>query len=630
VKFGFTNGYATADALFPADNTGVASGQIVPPSNAALTVVGDWNNLLANVQAPQDSPARAAAINQTWNIDHDSTGAALAGVTLTPSGFNDGWYGGGTSCAAGRLLYDFWKINSGGSNPQLDGAGHTYGTLTFNNLPWSKYDVIVYVNDNNGNYWANMQANDVVAQGGDNVDDTSFGFNGASGDPCGLATPLHTFGSYNGGNSANSCNYVRMANVNATGGSITITAVSFGGGDLGLSGVELVPDTDLNLVQDVLPNYVEAISGGTLALSSAFSETPPVTLQWLKISGGVTNPVTSGITVATNNGIVTSTLNFSSLKVSDTASYQVKAINAGDNSDYTFTSLAPVVVTDPPAPVNNITQLEEAQVGGIYPPDWSISTNTDLIYGFPVADGSPGTALASLGNFGADGAIGDPTVLADGMLSSSALYMVSCGPASSGEGSNIVYTLQTNSSPMGFDLTNITVYGGWRDGGRRDQEYQVLYATVAAPTNFIPLATTLYLPNDPTGEAIATRTRMIPANGVLAHNVCAVMINWDVPQLLNGYAFYSEIEINGTNSVSAYPVAPTVQPIAVSGGKLIVTGTGGYPPNEPYEWLSATNLTPPINWVTNVAGTLDGSGSFSNSIPINPAEPARYFRLRLP
>ncbi|HWD93321.1 MAG TPA: immunoglobulin domain-containing protein [Verrucomicrobiae bacterium] len=631
VKFGFTNGYATADALFPADNTGVPTGQIVPPANVALTEVGNWNNLLANVQAPQDSAARAAAINQVWTVDHDSTGAALSGVTLSPSGFNDGWFSGGTECAAGRLLYDCWKINGGGSSPQLDGAGHPYGTLVFNNLPWTKYDVVVYVNDNNGNYWGNMQANDVIAQGSGNVDNTSFGFNGASADPCGLATPLHTFGAYNGGNSANSCNYIKMANVNATGGSITISVVSFGGGDMGISGVELVPDTDLNLVQDVVPNYVEAVSGGTLALSSGFSETPPVELQWLKISGGVTNQVTSGITVVTNNGVVTSTLTINSLQVSDTASYQVKAVNAGNSSDYTYTSEAPVIVTDPPAPVNNIAQYKEAQVGvNYYPPDWSISTNTDLIYGFPISDGSPGTALASPGNYGADGAIGDPTVLADGMLSSQALYVVSCGPASSGNGSNIVYTLQTNSAPLGFDLTNITVYGGWLDSGRRDQEYQVLYATVADPTNFIPLSTVLYLPDDPTGEAIASRTKLVPANGVLAHNVCAVMINWDVQQLLNNYSFYSEIEINGTNSTSAFPVAPIIQPISVSGGNLVLTGSGGYPPNSPYEWLSTTNLTPPVNWVTNLSSTLDSNGAFSDSIPINSSEPARFFRLRVP
>jgi hypothetical protein len=631
VKFGFANGYATSDAPFPADNTGVATGQIVPPSNVPLTVVGNWNNLMANVLPPQDSPARAAAINQTWAISNDTTGAALPGVTLTPGGFNDGWFSGGAECPAGRLLFDCWKINSGGSNPQFDAGGHLYGTLTFNNLPWTKYDVIVYVNDNNGNYWGNMQANNVVAQGGDTVDDTSFGFNGASADPCSLGTPIHTFGSYNGGNSANSCNYVKLANVATSGGALTINIVSFGGGDMGVSGVELVPDADINLVQDVTPNYVEAVSGEPLVLSTSFSNTPPVNFQWLKISGGVTNSVSAGVSGTTNSGLVTSTLTFNSLQSNDSAVYQVKAFNAGNASDYTYTSEAQIIVSNPPPPVNNVILYADAQVGvNYYPPVWTVNTNTDLIYGFTIGAGSPGTMLPSGGNFGADGAIGDPTVLSDGFVTNSAFYMVSCGPVTSGEGSNIVFFLQTNSAPLGFEITNITVYGGWRDGGRRDQEYQVLFSTLASPTDFIPLYTTEYLPSDPTGEAIATRTKLVPANGVLGHNVCAVMINWDVPQLLNGYAFYSEIEINGTNSTAIQPVAPVIGSAISSGGNLIVTGSGGYPPNGPYEWLSATNLAPPVNWVTNFSGTLDSSGAFSNSFPINPADHARFFRLRMP
>ena len=75
--------------------------------------------------------------------------------------------------------------------------------------------------------------------------------------------------------------------------------------------------------------------------------------------------------------------------------------------------------------------------------------------------------------------------------------------------------------------------------------------------------------------------------------------------------------------------APTFGAPKVSGGSLILTGTNGTPASG-YTWLVATNLSAPINWTTNSTGTLDGTGAFSNAIPINPAQPASFFRLRMP
>jgi hypothetical protein len=627
VKFAFAPGYATSDHLLPADNTGVPTAQIVPPANVPLTVVGNWNNLFADV--PAAGGDRFVAINQTWNISHDSTGTPLSGVTLTPFGFNDGWFSGGTGCAAGRLLYNFWKFNSSADNAQFNGAGRLYATLTFNNLPLGKYDVIVYVNNNNGNYWGNMRANNVVAQGGTDVNSSDNGFNGASADPCPLATPLHTFGSYNGGNPANSVNYVRMANVATAGGAIEIEMVSFGGGNMGISGVQLVPVATLNLVQDITPVYVESVTGQPLALSVGFLNDPPVTFEWSKISGGLTNSVTTGITTTTNNDVVTSSLAFASLQLSDAGSYLVKVSNAGNPAEFTFTSAALVLVSNLPPAVGNVILHQEAQVGGnYYPPTWAIDPASDLIYGFFLADGSPGTALPGLGNFGLDQASGDPSILTDGVIGVGRSISVSGGPNDAGN--SIIYGLQTNNAALGFEITNITVYAGWVDGGRRDQAYEVLYSTVQEPENFISLFTTHYLPDDPTGQAIASRTKLIPLNGVLARNVHSVKFNWEVEQFLNGYAFYQEIEINGTNSTSVYtPVAPGISSVTAVGPNLMITGSGGTP-NASFTWVATTNLTPPIIWTPVAPGVLDGAGELSSSLPINPAEPEKYYRLRMP
>jgi hypothetical protein len=45
-----------------------------------------------------------------------------------------------------------------------------------------------------------------------------------------------------------------------------------------------------------------------------------------------------------------------------------------------------------------------------------------------------------------------------------------------------------------------------------------------------------------------------------------------------------------------------------------------------YTLLTTTNLTTPLaSWSTNLTGTLDGTGSFSNAIPVNLSQPAQFF-----
>jgi hypothetical protein len=74
--------------------------------------------------------------------------------------------------------------------------------------------------------------------------------------------------------------------------------------------------------------------------------------------------------------------------------------------------------------------------------------------------------------------------------------------------------------------------------------------------------------------------------------------------------------------------APTLNALTVSGGNLILTGSGGAA-GSAYTLLTTTNLAAPILWTTNSAGTLDGSGAFSNSVPIGAA-PARFYRVLVP
>ena len=77
-------------------------------------------------------------------------------------------------------------------------------------------------------------------------------------------------------------------------------------------------------------------------------------------------------------------------------------------------------------------------------------------------------------------------------------------------------------------------------------------------------------------------------------------------------------------------VPPTVNPPVSSNGNLILSGTGGTPGGA-YTWLTTTNLTNPIAaWTVGVSGVYGITGAFSNAIPINVTESARFYRFRTP
>jgi len=86
---------------------------------------------------------------------------------------------------------------------------------------------------------------------------------------------------------------------------------------------------------------------------------------------------------------------------------------------------------------------------------------------------------------------------------------------------------------------------------------------------------------------------------------------------------------NGSLTIVA-AAAPTFNSSTLSGGNLVLTGTGGTPSGT-YSLLTATNLTTPIaSWTTNTTGTFDTGGAFSNAIPVNATTPAQFFRMKTP
>jgi autotransporter-associated beta strand protein len=85
-----------------------------------------------------------------------------------------------------------------------------------------------------------------------------------------------------------------------------------------------------------------------------------------------------------------------------------------------------------------------------------------------------------------------------------------------------------------------------------------------------------------------------------------------------------------TGELTITVAPPTIKPPTISGGNLILSGTGGVPGGT-YSWLTSTNVAAPLaTWTTNLSDVFDGTGAFSNAIPVNASEPQRYFRLQTP
>lgn len=397
------------------------------------------------------------------------------------------------------------------------------------------------------------------------------------------------------------------------------------------------------LSQDILPTYAETVVGDQVVFTADFTNAPPANLQWLYISnyvsGGNTFFVTNPISGATSP-----TLTLNNVQTNNSGYYELEAVNATNGAAApAYSSQAQLVVGNTPAPVNGIIVDYAGQsgwgsasaigVGTNFTPTFTINTNNDFILGSqdtfvsgPVP-GAPGTAN-SAGDFSAGGAGNlnlDPAILSDGTFG----YMshwpgvgtspteVGCGVG--GPGEYVIYAL-TNyanpNSPYGFEVTNITVFGGWGDSGRNEQKYQVLYSTIAAPTNFNNLITVDYNPNDPNNGQSGTRTTLIPVNGVLAQNVAAIEINWSLqggpPK--NDWEGYSEIVVSGTNATGLPPVlTQDITPLAaedVVGSSLTLTAT--FSGATSYQWLENGTNIPGATSSTLTINHLQSSNTATN------------------
>jgi len=308
----------------------------------------------------------------------------------------------------------------------------------------------------------------------------------------------------------------------------------------GIQALNLPPSPPSQLpsvVVNTQPATANAFIGEPVTYSATFGSDLPLTYQWQVITGGVTNALP---------GATNSTLTLTNLQLTNTAAYFLQASNAlgvGVSAASTLT------VGNLPAAVNNMITAIAAETGrgvGVFTPGWAVVTNNSLIAGkspsSAVGDFSleaPGRNVNSL-TAGGQGAL---AVIVGTLGTTTSTNYVTCGNGN-GAGSAISYALA--GSTYGYDLTNITVYGGWADNGRDQQAYTVYYSTVMAPGVFVPLASVNYNPTVANNLQSAIRVRLQSATGALATNVAVVKFDFTSPASEFGYCGYSQITIGGS------------------------------------------------------------------------------------
>ncbi|HXI72395.1 MAG TPA: hypothetical protein VNN22_18735, partial [Verrucomicrobiae bacterium] len=81
-------------------------------------------------------------------------------------------------------------------------------------------------------------------------------------------------------------------------------------------------------------------------------------------------------------------------------------------------------------------------------------------------------------------------------------------------------------------------------------------------------------------------------------------------------------------STIATPPAPVTIHVRFSGGNLSLSGTGGSA-GATYYVVGSTNLAVPLAlWPILSTNVFDGSGNFSNSVPVDVTRQAQFFGIK--
>ena len=252
----------------------------------------------------------------------------------------------------------------------------------------------------------------------------------------------------------------------------------------------------------------------------------------------------------------------------------------------------------PPIDRRQLTITLSSQLGELpFTPSWTAAT--DSLIGNLV----PTVQMGDFGAFNTGGTASNLTVVGMPLTINRNFGAGNDGIEICGMGGGSLLVYQLPPSVNGFEITNITTYGGWQDGGRDRQDYTVSYATAADPDHFLYLTTVRSDPSDPTATGSATRVAITDATGApIAKSVVAVMFNFLAPTAENNAVGYTAITVQGTAADSQ-----TVPTVSISATNQ--TSATAFTPTWPVETDSLISGLAP----TTVVGDFrkDGTGGAS-------------------
>ena len=359
---------------------------------------------------------------------------------------------------------------------------------------------------------------------------------------------------------------------------------------------------------------------GNIGFSAAFvNYYSPLNLQWQVITNGVTNNINSGVFTVTNLGIVSSTLTLSNLQLSASgSSYQLKAVNATNSSDVAYSTPYPLLVV----PVitwgatgtftsDSVLSLVGTPANEVYGVAFfGFATNLTTANGYTFSDYTSGN-MSIAGSPSFYGLyLGGSAVVAGSVTTGDTNFD---GVLTEGAFGTTANTGTLNNLTIGQKYTVLALLDDTRGGA-------------AGGTNFVVTDGVTTSPSQP--YALTNGTPAVGGYIMGTFTATATTQSYTVENLSGGgpACQYNAILLEKFTAVTP----PRLGAPKVSGGNLILTGTGGTP-DAGYTLLTTTNLTIPLaSWTVSTNGTLDGTGAFSNAIPINASQRAALFRLELP
>jgi fibronectin-binding autotransporter adhesin len=105
----------------------------------------------------------------------------------------------------------------------------------------------------------------------------------------------------------------------------------------------------------------------------------------------------------------------------------------------------------------------------------------------------------------------------------------------------------------------------------------------------------------------------------------------ELPVLTGPNLFWDTTQLTVDGTVRVFTPKPAITAYGVDGNNIYLTGNNGGNTSTHYIVLTATNVTTPANlWTPVVTNAFAFDGSFGFTNAINPATPARFFRVKTP